>query len=71
LGKTATRGNDFEGGSTVSDEERKDLNEEAPDDDEGVEAHKFHGGSHMTDDGDDASDAADDVEAHKFHGGSH
>ena len=68
MGKTATRGNDFEGGSTVSEEERKDLNEEAHDGDEDVEAHKFHGGSHMTDDGDDA---ADDVEAHKFHGGSH
>ena len=52
----------------MSEEERKDLNEEANDDDKDVDAHKFHGGSHMTDDGDDA---ADDVEAHKFHGGSH
>ena len=54
------------GGTIVSEEERKDLEQEGQDEKEDVEAHRRHGGK-MTDDGGD--DDADDVEAHRRHGG--
>jgi len=56
----------LQGRNIVSEEERKDLEEEGQDEKEDVEAHRRHGGK-MTDDGGD--DDADDVEAHRRHGG--
>ena len=70
--KTATSTEDRDtrkrpkGGTIVSEEERKDLEQEGQDEKEDVEAHRRHGGK-MTDDGGD--DDADDVEAHRRHGG--
>jgi len=58
VGETAIRGNDFQGGTAVSEEERNDLIDEEQDDD--VEAHRKGTGG-MTEDADDG----DDVEAHR------
>jgi hypothetical protein len=69
VGKTATRGSDFEGGRTVS-EDATQRDRFASDEDQGeedVEAHRKHGGAGMTD---DDGDDADDVEAHRKHGGA-
>lgn len=50
----------------MSEEERKDLEQEGQDEKEDVEAHRRHGGK-MTDEA--GEDDADDVEAHRRHGG--
>ena len=64
MGKTAIRGNDFEGGATVSeDETRRDrLATEGDEGKEDVEAHRHHPATEEED--------SDDVEAHRQHGGS-
>ena len=51
----------------MSDELDRFASDEGEEESEDVEAHRRHGGSHMTDDVDDS----DDVEAHRRHGGSH